>query len=53
MSKCTFIFLAGMVVTMTAMAFFGPMMQMPGQMMQMMNPTQQSAQPCECRCITE
>jgi len=45
------IFLAGMVVSLTAMAFFGPMMQMP---MQMMNGMVQSpqAQPCVCECRT-
>ncbi len=47
------IFVGGMVVSLTAMAFFGPMMQMPQQMMNIMNPQPnmvQSTQPCVCEC---
>jgi len=52
-SKCMLIFVGGMVVSLTAMAFFGPMMQMPQQMMNIMNPQPnmvQSTQPCVCEC---
>ena len=49
-NKCTMIFLAGMVVSLTAAAFFQQFMQMPQQMMmggmQMMQPQQ----PCDCKC---
>jgi len=49
MTKCTLVFLSGIVLSASAFAFFAPMMQMPGQMMKMMNPQQQQ-QPCVCKC---
>jgi len=52
-NKCILVFLGGVTISLASYAFFNQMMQMPQQMMQMMDTTQQSAQPCECRCITE
>ena len=46
MSKCALIFTAGMIVSLTAMAFFAPMMQMGQQMMQM--PQQFVCPKCSC-----
>ncbi len=45
-SKCMLIFVGGMVVSLTAMAFFGPMMQMRQQMMQVPQQMMQAPQPC-------
>jgi hypothetical protein len=50
-SKCTMIFLAGMVTSLTAAAFFNQFMQMPQQAM-MMGSTMMQGQdkPCNCQC---
>ena len=50
MSKCTMIFLAGMIASLTAAAFFNQFMQMPQQMMQGSMQMMNQPQSCECTC---
>jgi hypothetical protein len=58
MSKCSITaFLVGIFITVSSLAFFGQMMQMPGKAFQtgsqMFMPQQnmvQSQQPCNCTC---
>ncbi len=51
MSKCTMIFLAGMITSLTAAAFFNQFMQMPQQAMTMGSMLVQGQdKPCNCQC---
>jgi len=51
MTKCSLLyFVVGVTITTASYAFFNEFLNMPSQMMQMMNPPQQA---CECKCITE
>ena len=48
MNKCTLVFLSGIVLSVSAYAFFNQLMQMPQQAMQV--PMQMMQQPCDCNC---
>jgi hypothetical protein len=51
MNKSAVIYIViGLTITTASFAFFNEFLNMPSQMMQMMNPPQQA---CECKCITE